>query len=99
MCSGRTVLFSVLAPGLMKHLSVPGTRIETWPNMPMVPCRPSIRVSVAVLARNVASSVMAISSEKGLQRFSGASALDQRAPARDLRGEKFLDLIRRRTFL
>ena len=48
----RTVVLSVLAPGLMKHLSVPGTRIETWPNIPIVPCMFSMRVSVAVFSRN-----------------------------------------------
>ena len=52
ICSGRTVLFSVLAPGLMKHLSVPGMRIETWPNIPITPCRFSIRVNAAVFSRN-----------------------------------------------
>ena len=34
---GRTVVFSVLAPGLMNTRLVPGTRIETWPNIPIVP--------------------------------------------------------------
>ena len=37
-------LFSCWAPGLMKHVSVPGTRIDTWPNMPITPCRFNIQV-------------------------------------------------------
>ncbi|MCX7310628.1 MAG: hypothetical protein NTV56_02640 [Alphaproteobacteria bacterium] len=58
ICSGRTVVFSVLAPGLMKQMSVPGTRIDTWPNIPIVPCMFSMRVSVAVFSRKVFSSLM-----------------------------------------
>src|ERR1043165_7782921 len=67
--------------------------------MPMVPCRFSIRVRVAVLARKVASSVMSGSDERtGLLRFRDADAIDQSTPARDLRGEKRLQLVGRRTF-
>src|SRR5215213_7833530 len=58
MFSGRTVLLSVLAPGLMKTWLVPGTRIEICPNIPMVPCKLSIRAIVAVLSRSKASSLM-----------------------------------------
>ena len=58
MCSGRTTVLSVEAPGLMKHLSVPGTRTDTWPNIPIVPWRLSIRVNVAAFSRSSASSFM-----------------------------------------
>ena len=58
MSFARTLVLSVLAPGLMKTRLVPGTRIETCPNMPIVPCRPSIRDNVAVFSRNTTSSLM-----------------------------------------
>src|SRR5262249_29165605 len=54
----RPHLLSVEAPGLMKHLSVPGTRTDTWPNIPIVPWKLSIRVNVAAFSRRLASSLM-----------------------------------------
>src|SRR5690242_7896182 len=90
MCSGRTVLFSVLAPGLMKQRSVPGTRIETWPNIPISPCRFNIRVNVAVFARNSSSRLMPCT--RFLKRLAGAGALDQLSPSIDFRGQKGLQL-------
>ena len=42
----------------MKHFGVPGTRIETCPNIPIVPCMLSIRASVAVFSRNSFSSLI-----------------------------------------
>jgi hypothetical protein len=42
----------------MKHLSVPGTRTDTWPNIPIVPWKLSIRVNVAAFSRSIASSLM-----------------------------------------
>jgi hypothetical protein len=54
----RTVVFSVEAPGLMKQMSLPGTRTETWPNIPIVPWKFRIRVSVAVFSRSSFSSLI-----------------------------------------
>src|SRR5262245_26580176 len=101
MCCGRTTVLSVEAPGLMKHLSVPGTRTETWPNMPMVPCQFSMRVRVAAFSRNKASSLIGritpfCARGSQLLRLRHASALDQLAPAIDFRGEECLQLARRR---
>src|SRR5262252_8498419 len=104
MCSGRTTVLSVEAPGLMKHLSVPGTRTDTWPNIPIVPWKLRIRVSVAAFSRSTASSFMSRippSARKGLMtppRLFGprqACALNQTAPAIDLRRQEFLQLGRR----
>jgi hypothetical protein len=55
---GPHTVLSVEAPGLMKHLSVPGTRTDTWPNIPIVPWKLSIRVNVAAFSRSIASSLM-----------------------------------------
>src|SRR6516162_5243250 len=56
--SGCTVALSVPPPGLSNTRSVPGTRTDTCPNIPIVPCKLSIRVKVAVLRRNAVSSSM-----------------------------------------
>ena len=58
MSSARTVALSVPAPGLSNTRFVPGTRTDTCPNNPIVPCRLSTRVKVAVLRRNAVSSSM-----------------------------------------
>ena len=61
----RTVALSVPPPGLSNIRSVPGTRTDTCPNIPIVPCKLSIRVKVAVLRRNNVSSVMNAASPSG----------------------------------
>src|SRR5215831_15714260 len=55
MSSAFTLDLSVPPPGLSNTRLVPGTRTETCPNIPMLPCRLSMRVKIAVLRRNVAS--------------------------------------------
>src|SRR5215831_3498202 len=55
MSSAFTFDLSVPPPGLSSTRLVPGTRTETCPNIPIVPCKLSMRVKIAVLRRNVAS--------------------------------------------